>query len=117
MTDINRGNNCKLLDGVRAACQEIQQALNEHFESTTSVQYKMDIDKDLVVLKNLKHIITAVKEDIEIDKIGASTELLLRIAVNDFKKKLEQIPEKKTLRRDIIKALKEVHRDILKVNI
>ena len=112
MTTINWTKNYKLLDSISEACLEIQKALTEHLETTTIAQYKMDIQKDLVTLENLELIIFAVKEDIEIERVGASTELLLRIAANDFKNKLAQIPEKKTLRKEIIKSLKEVHRDI-----
>lgn len=117
MTKINRIHNYKLLDSISAACLEIQQALTDHLETTANAQYKVDIEKDMVTLENLKLIIFAVKEDIEIEKVGASTELLLRIAANDFKSKLAQIPEKKTLRKEIIKFLKEVHRDILRLKI
>ena len=113
---INWNKNHKLLDSISAACLEIQQALTEHLETTTTAQYKMDIQKDMVTLENLKLIICAVKEDIEIERVGASTELLLRIAANDFKNKLAQIPEKKTLRKEIIKSLKEVHRAIFHLN-
>jgi hypothetical protein len=115
MTRTNSIQNGELLDRIRAACMEIQQALTEHLETTTNVKYKADIEKDMVTLENLKHIIVAVKDDIEKEKVGASTELLLRIASNDFKNKLAQIPEKKTLRKEIIKTLKEVHRNILQL--
>ena len=117
MTVISWDQNCNLLDSINAACLEIQQALSDQLEKTSSAQYKEDIEKDLVTLENLKLIILAVKEDMEIEKVGASTELLLRIAANDFKNKLAQIPEKKTLRKEIIKNLKEAHRDILKLRI
>ena len=117
MTRTNRMNDCELLDSISAACLEIQQALTEHLETTTSVQYKTDIDKDMVTLENLKQIIFAVKEDVEKEKVGASTELLLRIAADDFKKRLALIPEKKTLRKEIMRSLKEVHRNILQLTI
>lgn len=113
MTRINLDHNYKLLDSISAACLEIQQALTVHLETTANQQYKTDIEKDIVTLENLKLIIGAVKEDFEIKKVGASTELLLRIAANDFKNKLAQIPEKKNVRREIIKSLKELHSDIL----
>lgn len=117
MTEINWIHNHELLDSISAACLEIQQALNEHLETTSNAQYRADIEKDMVTLENLKLIIFAVKEDIETEKVGASAELLLRIAANDFKNKLAQIPEKKTLRKEIIKSLKEVHRDVLRIKI
>ena len=113
MTDNTMTHNLKRLDSVRAACIEICKALAEHLENTTSVQYKADIEKDIVTLENLKHIVSAVKEDIKSGKAGASTELLLRIAANDFKNKLSIIPEKKALRKEIMKSLKEVHYNIL----
>lgn len=115
MTETNRIHNCELLDTISVACQEIQQALTEHLESTTIIQYKEDIEKDIVTLENLKLIIFAVKEDVEKENVGASTELLLRIAANDFKNKLAQIPKKKTLRKEIIRSLKEVHSNILEL--
>jgi hypothetical protein len=105
--------NYKLLDYISAACIEIQQALNEHLETTSNPQYKTEIEKDKVTLENLKLIAVAVKKDIESARVGASTELLLRIAANDFKNKLKEIPEKKTLRKEIMQSLKEVHHDIL----
>ena len=115
MTKTNKMNDCELLDSISASCLEIQQALTEHLETTTNVQYKVDIEKDMVTIENLKLIIFAVKEDVEKERIGASTELLLRIAANDFKNKLALIPEKKTLRKEIIKSLKEVHHNIFQL--
>jgi len=106
-------NNLNLLDFIRSACIEIRKALAEHLENTANNQYKEDIDKDMVTLENLKHIVSAVKKDIESEKVGACTELLLRIAANDFKNKLALIPEKKVLRKEIMKSLKEVHSNLL----
>lgn len=102
------------LDLITAACGEIQQALNEHLQATTNVKYKADIEKDLVTLDNLKHLVVAVRSDIDSDKIGASTELLLRIAANDFKNKLTLIPEKKTKIREIVQALNDIHKHVLR---
>ncbi|MDD2898233.1 MAG: hypothetical protein PHI31_05925 [Desulfuromonadaceae bacterium] len=107
----------KLLDFIRSACNEIRQTLAEQLGHTTNDQYIEDIDKDMVTLENLKHIASAVKKDIESAKVGASTELLLRIAANDFKKKLALIPEKKVLRKEIMKSLKEVHNTILHMTV
>jgi len=112
MTQIDFTHNIKLLDLINSACKEIRQALAEHLEHTTSAQYKDDIDKDMVTLENLKHIVAAVKKDIKSEKVGASTELLLRIAANDFKNRLAQIPEKKALRKEIMITLKEVHHNM-----
>ena len=108
-------HNFKLLDNSGKLCTEIMQALREHLESTTNVQYKADIEKDIVTISNLQLITAAIKKDIALDKVGASTELLLRIAANDFKNKLALIPEKKTLRDKIIRSLKEVHGSILQM--
>lgn len=117
MTGMNLIQNCKLLDDIMASCLEIRHALTEHLEATSNIQYKADIEKDIVTIKNLKSIVKAVKKDIEIERAGASTELLLRIAANDFKNKLSLIPEKKTVRNEIVKSLNEVHRNILHVTI
>jgi len=113
MASQDSASNFKLLDSISNACIEIQQALKQHFETTSNQQYKIDIEQDLVTLENLKLLTTAVKKDIETEKVGASTELLLRIAANDFKNKLTMIPEKKTLGKEIMLFLKEVHRNIL----
>jgi len=113
MTETNKAHNLELLDFISSACIEIRQALAEHLENTTNIQYKEDIDKDIVTIENLKHIVSAVKKDIESEKVGASTELILRIAANDFKNKLALIPEKKTLRKEIMNSLKEVHSNLL----
>ncbi len=113
MTAIDRMHICGQLDRVSAACQEIKKVLIEQLEKTGSVQYKADIEKDMVTLENLNLIILAVKEDIEKNKSGACTELLLRIAANDFKNKVALIPEKKALRNEIIKSLKEIHSYVL----
>ena len=106
--------NNELLDSISSSCNEIQKVLNEHLESTSNLQYKADIEKDVVTLENLKLITIAVKKDIYFDRIGASTELLLRIAANDFNQKLTAIPEKKALRKGIMQSLNEVHRSILR---
>lgn len=102
------------LDLITAASSEIQQALNEHLHATTNAKYKADIEKDLVTLDNLKHLVVAVRSDIDAGKIGASTELLLRIAANDFKNKLTLIPEKKAKIREIVQALNDIHKSILR---
>jgi hypothetical protein len=101
-----------LLDCISNACIEIQQALNEHLQNTTNFEYKVLIEKDLVLINNLKHIVKAVKDDITVDRVGASTELLLRIAANNFKHKLSMIPDKKTKCKEIMQALKDLHKNI-----
>jgi hypothetical protein len=96
---------------------EIQQVLHDHLKTTSNIKYKDEIEKDLVTLENLKHITIAVKKDIQTAQIGASTELLLRIASNDFKNKLTMIPEKKALSKEIIQSIKVVHSNILRQTI
>jgi hypothetical protein len=105
--------NIKLFDSISAICNEIKQNLVEHLDKTTNQQYKSDIEKDLVTLENLKLIMIAVKEDIESDRVGACTEMVLRIAANEFKNKLNMIPEKKALIKEVVQHLTEIHRDIL----
>lgn len=104
-----------LLDCIRKDCSEIQQVLSEHLLNTSSQQYKVQIEADLVMLNNLKHIVKAVENDIDFDKVGASTELLVRIAANDFKHKLTMIPDKKTKCKEIMQALKVLHKNILEM--
>ena len=108
MIENNRELNC-----ISIACREIRQVLNEQLHTTTNAHYKADIEKDLVMLNNLQHIVTAVKADLDSATVGASTELLLRIAANDFKNKLIKLPDKKTRCREIIHALNSVHKRIL----
>jgi hypothetical protein len=107
-------NNFHLLDEITEASTEIQHALKEHLQATSNPQYKADIEIDLVTLNNLKQIMVAVKSDLERDNVGACTELLLRIAANDFKNKLKMIPEKKAKRKQIIDNMGELHKNILK---
>lgn len=105
----------QLLDQISTACLEIDRALAEHLAKTSNPQYKMDIEKDMITLGNLRLIMAAVKEDVGTDMVGASSELLLRIAANEFRNKLVQIPEKRGLQKEIIQSLKEAHSCILKL--
>jgi len=105
--------NNREIDRISSACSEIQQTLNEQLHRTTNAQYRIAIEKDLVMVNNLQHIAIAVKNDLDSDKVGASTELLLRIAANDFKNKLFLLPDKKTTCREIVESLKSVHKSIL----
>jgi hypothetical protein len=107
--------NIELLESIGSSCVEIQQSLRNHLETTTNPHYVTLIEKDLVTLENLKLITIAIRTDIESGTIGASTELLLRIAANDFNSKLAQIPEKKAVRVMVSNSLKEVHRNILRM--
>lgn len=103
------------LDRITSTCSEIQHALNEQLHKTTNAHYKADIEKDLVMLGNLQHIVLAVKHDLDAATVGASTELLVRIAANDFKAKLNLLPDKKTKCREIIQDLNSVHKSILQM--
>lgn len=105
--------NDREIDRISSACSEIQQTLNEQLHRTTNEHYKIDIEKDLVMVNNLQHIAIAVKNDLDSDMVGASTELLLRIAANDFRKKLFMLPDKKTTCREIVQSLKSIHKSIL----
>lgn len=102
-------------DRITDACGEIQQALFEHLEATTIPKYKDDIGRDLVTLGNIQHLVVALKADVDSDKVGASTELLLRIAANDFKNRLTQIPEKKARIKEIVQALNDIHERVLRM--
>lgn len=101
------------IDRISSGCSEIKQALNEQLHRTTNEHYKTDIEKDLVMVNNLQHIAIAVKNDLDSDMVGASTELLLRIAANDFRKKLVMLPDKKTTCREIVRSLESIHKSIL----
>lgn len=105
------------LDSIIKACEEIQVALHEQVEKTSNPSYLDDFQRDIVTLDNLKLIIVTVAEDFRNETVGSSTELLLRIAANDFKQKLAVIPEKKKLRKEIEQLLKDVHKDVVKFKI
>jgi len=105
------------LDTIIAACEEIQSVLHQQVEKTTNPTYLDDFQRDIVTLDNLKLIIQTVSEDFRNESVGSSTELLLRIAANDFKQKLAIIPEKKTLRKEIEQLLKDVHKDVVKLKV
>jgi transcriptional accessory protein Tex/SPT6 len=110
-TDVSR--TLGTLDSIIKACEEIQTVLREQVGKTTNPTYQDDFQRDIVTLDNLKLIIVTVTEDIRDETIGSSTELLLRIAANDFKQKLAVIPEKKALRKQIEQLLKDVHKDVV----
>jgi hypothetical protein len=110
-TDISRTSDT--LDTIIKACGEIQTVLHEQAKKTSNPTYLDDFQRDIVTLDNLKLIIATVTEDFRSETIGSSTDLLLRIAANDFKQKLAIIPEKKTLRKEIERLLKDVHKDVV----
>jgi hypothetical protein len=105
------------LDSIIKGCEEIQAVLHEQAGKTSNPTYLDDCQRDIVTLDNLKLILVTVSEDFRNETIGSSTELLLRIAANDFKQKLAVIPEKKTLRKEIEQLLKDVHKDVVKLKV
>lgn len=117
MTTTSVPHTLDTLDSIIKACEEIQAVLHEQVEKTSNPTYLDDFQRDIVTLDNLKLIIVTVAEDFRNESVGASTELLLRIAANDFKQKLAIIPEKKTLRKEIEQLLKDVHKDVVKLKV
>jgi hypothetical protein len=115
MTKTSVSQTLDTLDSIIKACDEIQVVLHEQFDNTSNPTYLADFQRDIVTLDNLKLIIVTVSEDIRSETVGSSTELLLRIAANDFKQKLAIIPEKKTLRKEIERLLKDVHKDVVRL--
>jgi len=115
MTKTSVSHTLDTLKSIIKACEEIQTVLQEQVEKTSNPTYLDDFQRDIVTLDNLKLIIVTVAEDFRNESVGASTELLLRIAANDFKQKLAIIPEKKTLRKEIEQLLKDVHKDVVKL--
>jgi hypothetical protein len=115
MTKTNASHTISALNTIITACEEIQTVLHAQIETTANPTYLADCQRDIVTLDNLKLIIVTVAEDFRNETVGASTELLLRIAANDFKQKLAIIPEKKTLRKEIEQRLKDVHKDVVKL--
>ncbi|MFA7405806.1 MAG: hypothetical protein WC007_17585 [Pelobacteraceae bacterium] len=117
MTKTSITHTLDKLDSIITACGEIQAVLHAQVEKTSTPAYLADCQRDIVTLDNLKLIIVTVAEDFRNETVGASTELLLRIAANDFKQKLAIIPEKKTLRKEIEQRLKDVHKDVVKLKV
>ena len=115
MTKTNVSYALDTLDSIIKACEEIQTVLHEQVGKTSNPTYLDDFQRDIVTLDNLKLIMVTVSEDLRNKTVGSSTELLLRIAANDFKQKLANIPEKKTLRKEIEQLLKDVHKDVVKL--
>lgn len=117
MTKTYVSHTLDTLDLIIKACEEIQAVLHQQVGKTSNPTYLDDFRRDIVTLDNLKLIIVTVSEDFRNETVGASTELLLRIAANDFKQKLAIIPEKKTLRKQIEQLLKDVHKDVVKFKV
>ncbi len=115
MTKTSVSQTLDTLGSIIKACEEIQVVLHEQVDKTSNPIYLADFQRDIVTLDNLKLIIVTVSEDFRRETVGASTELLLRIAANDFKQKLAIIPEKKTLRKEIERLLKDVHKDVVRL--
>jgi hypothetical protein len=117
MTKTDVSHTLDTLDSIIKGCEEIQAVLREQVEKTSNPTYLADFQRDIVTLDNLKLIIVTVSKDFRCETVGSSTELLLRIAANDFKQKLAIIPEKKTLRKEIEQLLKDVHKDVVKFKV
>jgi hypothetical protein len=117
MTKTDVSHTLDTLDTIIKACDEIQAVLHEQVKKTSNPIYLDDCQRDIVTLDNLKLIIATVSEDFQNETVGACTELLLRIAANDFKQKLAIIPEKKTLRKEIEQLLKDVHKEVIKFKV
>jgi hypothetical protein len=115
MTKTNVSHALDTLDSIIKACEEIQAVLHEQVDKASNPTYLADFQRDIVTLDNLKLIVVTVSEDFRNKTVGSSTELLLRIAANDFKQKLAVISEKKTLRKEIEQLLKDVHKDVVKL--
>ena len=117
MMTTNVAHTIGTLDSIIKACEVIQAVLREQVEKSTNPIYLADFQRDIVTLDNLKLIIVTVSEDFRNESVGSSTELLLRIAANDFKQKLAVIPEKKALRKEIEQLLKDVHKDVVRLKV
>ena len=117
MTKTSVSHTLDTLNVIIKGCEKIQVVLHEQVEKTSNPTYLADFQRDIVTLDNLKLIIVTVSEDFRNKTVGSSTELLLRIAANDFKQKLAIIPEKKTLRKEIEQLLKDVHKDVVKLKV
>lgn len=115
MTEFNRTVNCDILENIHQHCTEIQEALESERKKTHSNDYYEAIEGDIITLENLKKITITVRIDIRKEMIGESVELLLSIAANGFiKRKLELIPEKRIMVKEIITMLDTVHKNIKK---
>ncbi|MDD2734823.1 MAG: hypothetical protein PHF56_12845 [Desulfuromonadaceae bacterium] len=117
MTKTSVSHTLDALDLIIKACEEIQVVLHEQVKKASNPNYLADFQQDIVTLDNLKLILATVSDDFRNETVGASTELLLRIAANDFKQKLAAIPEKKALRREIEQLLKDVHKNVVTLKV
>jgi hypothetical protein len=117
MKKTNVSHTLDTLDSIIKGCEEIQAVLHEQAGKTRNPTYLDDCQRDIVTMDNLKLIIVTVSEDFRNETVGSSTELLLRIAANNFKQKLAIIPEKKTVRKEIEQLLKDVHKHVVKFKV
>lgn len=106
-----------LIENIKIACLEIQKVLHDYIDKNQGGPHAEAGRRDIVTLDNIIAITAALKEDVEKERVGACTELLLRIAAKEYKEKLDKIPEKKHLRRDITKSLQKIHRKILQATL
>lgn len=112
MTKLNRTVNCDILEIIHGYCGEIQEELKIEREKNSSDAHHELIERDIIALENLMKITVAVRIDIRNEMIGYSVKLILLIAANDFKNKLQLIPTKKALIKEIIEMLDAVHKNI-----
>lgn len=112
MTEKTLATLSLLFKDVLCYCKEILNLLEQQLESCTNDDYIVSIQRDIITINNLINIVQAVETDTANFKIGASTELLLRIAVNDFQRKLELIPEERKLQVKIMETLEIIHNEV-----
>jgi hypothetical protein len=109
---MNKESCFVLLAEIILACTQIQRVLKLQLAKDDT--YSSDINNDLSMLRNIKHTMLLVKKDIEDERAGACTELVLRVAAKDFKAKIERIPDERASKNLIIKNLELIHRHVLK---
>ena len=112
MKRLDIGYILERVEKINSNCLTIQTVLNEHVESTSDEYYKKAGSADIVTLGNLINIMQTVTQDIEAGNLSECMELVLRIAANDFQEKIRSIPEKRTLKNEIIACLHEIHRHV-----
>lgn len=109
---MNKESCFALLAEIILACTQIQRVLKLQLAKDDT--YRSAIHNDLSVLRNVKHTMLLVKKDIEDERAGACTELVLRVAAKDFKERIERIPDERVLKNLIIENLQIIHKHVLK---
>lgn len=105
----------EMLKEILEICAEIQKILETDLEKTEDMSYRVAIELDIITLNNLKNIIDTVQEDIKREIFGSSIELLLRIAANDFKKRLLMIPVKRARLQNVLALLDDAHKRVFEI--